>query len=151
MKISEKDIFNFVFCKSKLSLEMILQIESDPGCIDKIEYYKELYTAAEEDDDLDGEIISKLSLSIPAFKPEAIDLYPKDSYSYMDKWNKYLARVETSLKKTHIYLFSRSNDIVSNYSLTLMPSGKTIRQANNLSPASTSKQSKIELIKLKFF
>jgi hypothetical protein len=150
LKISEKDIFNFVFCKSKLSLEMILQIEGDPGCKDKIEYYKELYTTTEENDDLDGDIISKLSLRIPAFKPEAIDLFPKDNHSYMDKFNNYLARVETSLKSTHIYLFSRSSDIVSNYSLTLIPSGKIIRQANNLSPASVAKQSRIELIKLQF-
>lgn len=150
MKISEKDIYNFVFCKSKLSLETIIQIESDLECIKRVNYYKELKSVASEEDDLDGEIIKKLSLKIPAFKPEAIDLLPKDDISFMDSTSSYLARVDNKINVTDIYLFSSINDIISNYSLTFFPSGKTIKLKDNLNPASVCRQPHIDLIKLKF-
>ena len=65
-KITERDIFNFVFSKQKLSKSKLDEISGNAYFIDKVRFYEKMKENLSQE--LDSEAKSKIASSIPNYK-----------------------------------------------------------------------------------
>lgn len=174
MKISERDIFNFVFFPAILSIEKRKYLESIGIYNDEIRFYEEL--KKDLSDELSAEIKSKIAQRIPNYRFEKIFfLYPTyennskrktdksilaaaspinqtsiTASSFVDEKNQFLIRILKSENKSKIYVFSTVDEVIKNFKIIIKPSGQVFEQQDNTHPICFDKQIEIENIELQF-
>jgi len=144
-QISEKDLYNFVLFPGELSKDKILYIESNfntfKAAIDLLKEMKNNLDTTVNKSIIDN--ISKkvrnynkresivLNKIIPSYDANYLVLAadsPNDDSSvktdtFRDSNNLFLCKVQSNPKNNKIYLFSNEIDKISEFTITLMPSG----------------------------
>lgn len=171
MKITEKDIFNYVFYPGELEkdkLEFIEKFRTDfqeqieiceasmgASSLGELESRQKLYSILNlKRDSIVIEFVktehrrktSEENYKLAAASPNPIEQVITDTF--INEKEKYLIKVVTSQIENKIYLFNENGTEIHNYQLILSPSGKIISQKSNSIPSVVSPADKIENIKL---
>ena len=173
MKITERDIFNFVFYNDLLSTEKREYIEESGNFSKGIRFYQSLKEAINQN--LSVEIKNFISEKIPAYNPIKFKLYPikdvkskkknsnltlaadspetntkMEASTFIDEEKRYLAKLLVSDKSSKIYVFSTNDEQLENYKLIIHPSNKIFEQINNSQPLIVDSPIEVSSIEIQF-
>ncbi len=173
--INESDLFKFVFYKDNLPVEKRKYIQDNiENFSSEIEFLKrnKLYQNSTFDENelnngvnkiLHGETSPKIFYL--AKKEQSVGMgsdflrLAADSYklhksniidTYVDSKSNYLIKIIHSEDNSQIFLYDKENNVIENYTIELLPAGKTFRCKNNKSPLVIDKNIKVEEVKLYF-
>lgn len=158
MKISEKEIFDYVFYPENLTKDKVEYLKNSRLFNEEINFYHSLKKAMDEE--LSYEVKQKLGEKIPIYiLQKVIVLYPvkeptkkskihlpvlaaasekqKPAVSvktFIDESNHYLIRLLNFKDSAKIYVFSTTEEVLKNYQVVIKPSGQTFEQDDNLKP-----------------
>lgn len=174
MKITERDIFNFVFFKENLTVEKMEYLKHSKEFVEEIDFYLSLKQSfdVELNDDIKQRIANKISVYVPS---KIFLLFPIEKQikrrlnnksvlaaatsetsaefevkTYIDENKQYLVRLLNSKNHSKIYVFSTSEEVLRNFQVIIKPSGQKFEQSNNYSPIELDKPLQADNILLKF-
>lgn len=172
MKISERDIFNFVFYPDLVREEIKLFLQSIEDSTDAIIFYKELKESL--DKGISIETQKKLSEKIPAYKfSNVIELYPieeikkkRNSYTlaaaspeeqpkivtktFYDEDKSYIIKVINYEKNSKIFVFSTQQEVIKNFDIVVKPENQRFHLDDNSLPLELSNRIAPESISIEF-
>jgi len=173
LKITERDIFNFVFYPGLLNKEIKAFLASIEESSDAITFYKEL--KSELEDNLTNEIRAKIKNKIPAYHPlNIIDLHalkePKDkrqngsrlaaastelkpkmtTKTFVDNDKEYLIKVLNYGDKTKVFVFSTKDEVVKNFDIIIEPHNLKFHFEDNSEPLKINHLIDAEKIEIRF-
>ncbi len=171
MKITEADIFSFIFYPDELESEKADYIERNKNEFkDQLENCRALKNDVESGETSTPEKLYSLTnlvnkrkvidfIRIEHKKETAPENYKLAAASpdlqnkavtdtYINRKEKFLIKVISTQESNKIYLFNETGSEVNNYELILSPSGKILKQETNNIPAIISPAEKIDNIKL---
>ncbi len=173
MKITERDIFNFVFYPGLLNKEIKAFLASIEESSDAITFYKEL--KSELEDNLTNEIRAKIKNKIPAYHPlNIIDLHalketkdkrqngsrlaaastelkPKmTTKTFVDNDKEYLIKVLNYGDKTKVFVFSTKDEVVKNFDIIIEPHNLKFHFEDNSEPLKINHLIDAEKIEIRF-
>lgn len=171
MKITEKDIFNFIFSPGELESDKYSYIEINKNDFaEQIEYCIQLKNDADKSQIEPPEKLYSLTslvkkkkvidfmkiekktnraaenYKLAAASPELEDKVITDTY--INQKEKFLIKVVSTNESNKIYLFNETGSEVNNFQFILSPSGRILSQETNNIPAVVNPPDKIENIKL---
>lgn len=174
MKITERDIFNFVFFRDNLSVEKVNYLKNSKNFIEEIDFYLSLKQSFDEElsEDVKQKIAEKISIYIPS---KIFFLFPVEQHSkkrtnsksvlaaatsdapsevhvktFVDETNRYLIRLLNFKDSAKIYVFSTTDEVLKNYRIIIKPSEQTFEQNDNSSPIEIDWPIEAENIELQF-
>lgn len=174
MKVTEKDIFNFVFYPELVKEEIkafLATIECSP---DSIAFYKELKSELENSIPIDiknkiaDKIKSYLPINIielhPLKEPEikkengsrlaaasTTELKPKmTTKTFVDNEKEYLIKVLNYGETTKVFVFSTKDEIVKNFDIVIEPHNLKYHFEDNSEPLRIERSIEPEKIQLQF-
>lgn len=173
MKITERDIFNFVFYPGLLNKEIKAFLASIEESSDAIAFYKEL--KSELENNLTNEIKAKIKNKIPAYHPlNLIELYalkepkvkkqngsrlaaastelkPKmTTKTFVDNEKEYLIKILTYGNTTKVFVFSTQDEIVKNFNIVFEPQHLKFHLDDNSEPLKVDNLLEVEQIHIEF-
>lgn len=145
MKITEKDIFNYVFFSEGLSKEKIVYLEDSPIFKEEIEFYSSIKNSLNED--INFETKRKIGAKIDSYKPvNIIYLHPVTEHykpkrsnglvlaaaseaekpkvstkTYYDEDKTYIIKVINYEKSSKVFVFSTQYELVKDFHLNILP------------------------------
>ena len=145
MKITEKDIFYYVFYPSKVDADVFRHIDEGKDKFPQIDVYREIKDSSGQE--VSPSVKQKLAGKIPAYKlSQVYELFPwtieaseaKDvnpvlaaatvevqsdnlSKTFIDKEKNIIIRLIGTVKRSRLYVFPVSGDKLGEFSLTLNP------------------------------
>jgi len=173
--ISESDLFKFVFHIDDLQIEKRTFIEDNIGKFSsEIDFLRrnKKYQSNTFDENVLKEAVNKILSKNTS--PKIFYLAPKErsvtlesdshklaanSYklqksniidTYVDAESKYLVKIIHGDENSKIFLYDKENKDLENYTIELLPVGKTFTCKNNKSPLVIDKDIKVEEVKLFF-
>ncbi len=155
IKITERDIFNYVFFSDLLSEEKIRFIENNEKLIEQVGFYKKLKNSITEP--LSKEIREKIAAKIPAYKiQQIIKLFPVNdkiekkisevpilaaasapeepkiaAQTFIDESKTFLIRLLRMDDITKIFTFPITHTDLKSFRITLHPEENTFTVYNN--------------------
>lgn len=175
MKVTERDIFNFVFYPGLVSVEIKEFLTSIEETSLEVIFYKELKSAlAEETNPI---LKKKITNKIAAYKFEnKITLYPmheplqkrKPEYlvlaaaseenktpqiitkTFVDDGKDYLIKVLTYGSNTKVFVFSTHDEIVKNFNIIIEPQNLKFHLEDNTEPLKIDQAIEAEQVSLEF-
>lgn len=172
MKISERDIFNFVFYPGQVREEIKLFLQSIEESTDAIIFYKELKESLDKGISIEAK--KKLSNKIPAYKfNNFIQLYPveeikkkRNSYTlaaaspeespkivtktFYDEDKSYIIKVINYERNSKIFVFSTQQEVIKNFDLIIQPNNEKYHIKDNLIPLELNQQTQADSIQIEF-
>lgn len=174
MKITERDLFDFVFNPEILSQEKAEYLKSSQIFEEEINLFKLIKQSLTEE--LDDSIKQQIKAKIPLYQPlKVYTLFPIQDNSkkkkngtavfaaaspqdktfvttqtFIDEANHYLIRLLNFKSSSKIYVFSTIEKTMENYKIIIRPSGQIFEQADNSSPIEINKPLSVEKIDLQF-
>lgn len=174
MKISERDLFDFVFYPENLSSQKVEYLKTSKVFDEEINYYRTLKKSLAEE--LPFEVKQKIADRIPIYKlTNSVMLYPVKAKrrkpngtatvlaadspeekpfvtakTFIDHANHYLIRLLNFKNSSKIFVFSTTDEILRNYKVIVKPSGQSFEQIDNSSPIEISTPIEAENIELQF-
>ena len=133
MKITEKDIFDFVFSPEKLDLLKKDEIKSNPAYSKRVKFYQNLKSSLNKGK-LNGSTKKKLSDKIALYRPKLIFTLEKVDYlnneggisnkeiRFMDKESMFLGVVVYSEDGFYLHIISLLADYEGKIIVKIMPS-----------------------------
>ncbi len=172
--ITEKQLFDYVFFRGLLSEEIIEMIEKTNAYKEHISFYEMIKENLETD--LSPEIKEKIKAKIPVYKSaDVISLFPiaynfkkRDSgmitlaaesatmekgvtaKTFFDENKEYLVRVLKFESSTKIYIFSITDNILHDFTISLYPTGHVFSREDNLEPIEFNERIDVEKIDVSF-
>jgi hypothetical protein len=165
--ITEKDIFNFIYFTTELSIQKYEYIRDNYDMFSEvIGFYSSIkeYTYSTESNSDSPEqnfqeliIIELFEKKLNINKGPTVLRYAADSLllnkssvsTFADTEQKYLIRILSSGKGSVMYVFSSSGEQINNFEVTLLPSQKKYPLENNLNPVTIEDETNIEKIQIK--
>lgn len=170
--ISEKDIFDSVFFPDLVEPSKKEIIENSPGYKYLLDFYTKI--KSELNTPVSSEVKQKLANKISIYrntqifrlrsvnenkprkkrdytilaaaseaeKPEIV------AKSFFDENNRFLIRVVKSQSITRIYTFSTDGEVIQNFKLKILPSGKEFLMKNNSAPLEIKEALEFEEVQL---
>jgi len=173
LKITERDIFNFVFFPESNREEIKTFLASVENSTDAIIFYKELKSELEKN--LSDDIKSKIAGKIPTYRlakkitlyslkePKAqkrndgrlaaasTELKPKmATKTFVDNDKEYLIKVLNYGDVTKVYVFSTKDEYVKNFDIIIEPQNLIYHFEDNSEPLKINKPIEAEKIELRF-
>lgn len=174
MKITERDIFNFVFFRDNLSAEKVNYLKNSKNFIQEIDFYLSLKKSFDEE--LSEVVKQRIAEKIPIYVPSKIFfLFPVEQQSkkrtnsksvlaaatsevssevhvktFIDETNRYLIRLLNYENSSKIYVFSTTDEVLKNYRIIIKPSEQIFEQIDNSSPIEIDWPVEAENIELQF-
>ena len=173
MKVTERDIFNFVFYPDLVREEIRSFLASIENSTDAIIFYKELKKSLEEELSLDLKI--KIAKKIPSYSlTKMITLYPLKEHKAQKQNGNRLAAASTELKLktttktfidndkeylikvlnygdiTNVFVFSTKDEVVKNFDIIIEPYNLKYHFEDNSEPLKINKPIEAEKIELRF-
>lgn len=172
MKITERDIFNFVFYPDLVREEIKIFLASIENSTDAIIFYKELKSFLNEP--LSIEIQNKLSKKIRAYKfNNVIQLYPVEEIkktrngivlaaasveekpkiitkTFYDTDKTYIIKVINYTDNSKIFVFSTQQEVIKDFEIIVLPENKKYHCKDNSLPLELNSPVEAESIQIKF-
>jgi hypothetical protein len=173
LKITEHDIFNFVFYPDLLNKEIKAFLASIEESSDAISFYKELKSELESN--LTNEIRTKIKNKIPAYHPLNIiqlhalkqtkdkkqngsrlaagstELKPKmTTKTFVDNDKEYLIKILNYGDKTKVFVFSTKDEVVKNFDIIIEPDNLKFHLEDNSEPLKINHLIDAEKIEIRF-
>jgi hypothetical protein len=176
MKISERDIFNYVFSRNELDEDKLVFINNNlEKYKEEIELFETSLSAFEseetielpeslkeqisDDKKLPGRIIklekviqgegnSNGIVRLAADSPKFEKKISVDTF--IDKKDEYIVKIISQDNAANIYVFKNDNSPLENFSLELLPSGRILQYENNRNPIKVDLLPSIENVELHF-
>ena len=172
MKITERDIFNFVFYPNLVREEIISFLSSIENTNDAVIFYKELKSALEIP--LDDNIKQKLVQKIRAYKyNNIIQLYPVEEIkkrkngivlaaasedekpkivtkTFYDIDKTYIIKVINYSTNAKIFVFSTQQELIKDFEIIILPENKKYHYNDNSLPLELSTPIEAESIQIEF-
>ncbi len=174
MKITEREIFDFVFFPENLPIDKVEYLKNFNEFDDEIKFYHSLKASFEEE--LSEDIKQKLAERIPIYIPTKIFFLfpvkevikeknsdvtvlaaasPKEKPSvkaktFIDESNHYLIRLLNFKDSAKIYVFSTTEEVLKDYKIVIRPSEQIFEQTDNSSPIELNSPIEAENIELQF-
>jgi hypothetical protein len=140
MKISEQDIFNYIFFRDKLSVETIRFIEENTVFNDEISFYSSMKNSLSASDKK-VYILKPVTLnfkrynSTPRYAAASADLTRKTEFTtFTDEQSGYLCRFIKSDNKNLLYIISADERTDKKLDITIFPSETTYHLDNIKDP-----------------
>lgn len=175
MKITERDIFNYVFFPDIIQDDNKKAIERNNNFNEIIDFYKELKDNSNKNP---GKTLQeKIAGIIPSFfLPTEILLYPVKSpsgtetknhrlaadsesrnlksklvsWTFADEQKEYMVKVLKNESETKFFVFSSSSEILHNFDLIIEPSKIKFHFEDNTQPLVLDQKHEIDSIRLEF-
>lgn len=170
--ITEKDIFNLIFFPYLVDDEKKIIIESSAEYKYLLDFYKTIKSESEKP--VNEKVKQDLSLKINIYNHvRFFRLTPVDenrpkkkreytvlaaasekekpgivAKSFFDENNRFLIRVVKSNSITKIYTFSTDGEVIRNFKLKILPSGKEFLMKNNSAPLEINEDLDFEEVQL---
>lgn len=173
MKITEQDIFRFVFYKDSLDESKKLFLAESSLFNNAIEFYQKLKDSLTVE--IPDNVKKMIAEKIPSYEfSNVIRLFRIDPEikkkkqdvlvlaaasekkeenrfsSFMDENKEYLVRLEESENRSRIFVFSTKSEQLKKFTLTILPSDKKISFEDNTQPIELSEKIKIDSFQLEF-
>lgn len=173
MKITEQDIFRFVFYKDSLDESKKLFLAESSLFKNAIEFYQKLKDSFTVE--IPIAVKKMIAEKIPSYEfSNVINLFRVDPEikkkkqdvlvlaaasekkeescfsSFMDENKEYLVRLEESENRSRIFVFSTRSEHLKNFTLTILPSDKKIPVANNSQPIELNERIEIDSFQIEF-
>lgn len=156
MKVSEREIFNFVFYPELVREEIKMFLHSIEDSTDALIFYKELKESLSSD--LSVETKKKISEKIPVYKfSNVIQLYPveeikkkRNGYTlaaaspeetpkivtktFYDEDKSYIIKVINYETNSKIFVFSTQQEVIKKFNLIIQPNNEKYYIKDNLIP-----------------
>lgn len=171
--ISEKDIFNYVFFKRRLSNDKVLEIEREEFLKEPVKFYTSIKTMIKSE--IPFETKKKISSKISSYKlSTSFLLYPvndeiivkkntarfaaasakKDENiivkTFLDEEKKYLIRFVRMNSESKIYIFSTTDEKIEDFEVIVHPLEKVFQMKNNSKPLIFESEEIPESVEIKF-
>jgi hypothetical protein len=172
LKVTERDIFNFVFYPDLVREEIKMFLASIENSTDTIIFYKELKSSLEIP--LDDNIKQKLSKKIRAYKyKNVIQLYPVQELkkkrngivlaaasveekpkiitkTFYDADKTYIIKVINYSDNSKIFVFSTQQEVIKDFEIIILPENKKYHCKDNLLPLELNTPIEAESIQIEF-
>lgn len=172
MKVTERDIFNFVFYPGLVRAEIKMFLHSIEESTDAIIFYKELKNSLNTEVSIETQ--KKLSEKIPIYNfNNIIKLYPVEEFkkknnnftlaaaspeespkivtkTFYDEDKSYIIKVINYKKNSKIFVFSTQQEVMKNFDLIIQPNNEKHHIKDNLIPLELNKQTQAESIQIEF-
>lgn len=172
MKVTEKDIFNFVFFPHLLREEIKSFLSSIETSNDIIIFYKDLKSSITKEVPLS--LKQRLSRRLGFYKFEnVINLYPIEEIkkknnasvlaaasvaetpkiatkTFYDEDKSYIIKVINYEKNSKIFVFSTQQEVIKNFDIVIQPQNEKYHISDNMIPLEIDKQISPESIQIEF-
>lgn len=172
LKITERDIFNFVFYPALVREEIRLFLASIENSTDSIIFYKELKSSLEIP--IDNNIKQKLAEKISAYKfKNVIQLYPVQELkqkrngivlaaasveekpkiitkTFYDADKTYIIKVINYSENSKIFVFSTQQEVIKDFEIIILPENKKYHCNDNSLPLELNAPVEAESIQIEF-
>lgn len=174
MKITERELFDFVFFPENLPNDKVEYLKNFKEFDDEIKFYHSVKDSFDEElrEDIKQKIAERIPIYIPAkifflfpvkktVKEKNGDVTvlaaasPKEKPSvkaktFIDESNHYLIRLLNFKDSSKIYVFSTTEEVLRNYKVKIKPSGQTFEQSDNSTAIEINSPIEAENIELQF-
>jgi hypothetical protein len=173
-KITEKDIFNFVFYTELISKEKLRYLESSSDFQDEINFYLSLKESLSGE--LSAEIRKKIASKINSYNPSnLIYLYPVDEFqsrklsnkvrlaaasleekpkvsskTFYDEEKTYIIKVINYEKSSRVFVFSTQYELIKDFEINILPQNLKYHISDNSAPLELDFNVEPESISLEF-
>ena len=175
MKVTERDIFNYVFFPESLRAEIRAFLSSIEDSSEAVIFYKEMKSALDQEISLS--LKQKIAKKIKAYKlPSVITLYPmhqplsqkKSNYfvlaaasenntapqmvtkTFVDDGKDYLIKVLTYGSTTKVFVFSTHDEILKDFNIVIEPQNLKYHLNDNTEPLKIDQAIDADLVKIEF-
>jgi hypothetical protein len=172
LKVTERDIFNFVFYPDLVREEIKMFLASIEDSTDAIIFYKELKSALEIP--LDDNIKQRLAEKISAYKYQnVIQLYPVQELkkkrngivlaaasveekpkiitkTFYDADKTYIIKVINYSDNSKIFVFSTQQEVIKDFEIIIQPQNEKYHISDNSMPLELNRRILAESIQIKF-
>ncbi len=173
IKITEQDIFNFIFYPNEIIEEKRDLISQNESLAEIVEFYKNL--KVDIDSKFDFSIKKKIAEKIPVYSlPKVIELYqlkylnpekklnrlaadsekelkPKiTTKTFIDEDKDYLVKVLQNGNNTKIFVFSTKDEIIENFNLFIEPLELEFYLKDNTEPLILEGKVEVDKIRIHF-
>lgn len=172
MKITERDIFNFVFYPELVRGEIKSFLGSIENSNDTIIFYKELKSSLNEP--IENNLKKKISQKISAYKyKDAIQLFPIDEIkkkkngivlaaaseeekpkiitkTFYDADKTYIIKVINYSSSAKIFVFSTQQEVIKDFEIIVLPENKKYHCKDNSLPLELNSPVEAESIQIEF-
>ncbi len=175
MKITEEDIFTYVFNREVLPQDKITAIESSENFREQVKFLSSLKQELNADISFYDKI--KIARKIPLYKvPEFIELFPLkkpitvnnnkvlilaaaspdtppkfQTKTFIDEKKQFLIKLVSTEKQSKIFVFSTTDEELHKLRLIISPGEVEYRMENNSQPLVLDGSVNAELIKIGFY
>jgi hypothetical protein len=172
LKITERDIFNFVFYPELVKEELRAFLSSIENSTDAIIFYKELKISLQKE--LSFDIKKNVAQKISAYKlSNIISLYPVQvikkkgnrivlaaasieekpkiiTKTFYDADKTYIIKVINYSENSKIFVFSTQQEVIKNFEIIILPENKKYHCNDNSLPLELSTPVEAESIQIEF-
>ena len=172
MKVTEKDIFNFVFYPHLVRKEIKAFLESIDDSNDMISFYKDLKLSLAKEVPLN--LKKKLSRKFSFYNPvNVINLYPIEEIkkknnssmlaaaspeetpkivtkTFYDEDKSYIIKVINYETNAKIFVFSTQQEVIKNFDIIIQPQNEKYHISDNMIPLEIDKQISPDSIQIEF-
>lgn len=175
MKVTERDIYNFVFFPESLRAEIKAFLSSIEDSSEAVIFYKEM--KSELDKELTTNEKRKIAEKIKAYKlPNVITLYPMHepyknkrpnhlvlaaasenntvpkmvTKTFVDDGKDYLIKVLTYGSTTKVFVFSTHDEIIKDFNIVIEPHNLKYHLNDNTEPLKIDQAIEADLVKIEF-
>lgn len=172
MKITEHDIFNFIFYPELVKEEFRAFLSTNEDSTDAIVFYKELKKSLEEDLSID--LRKKIAQKIIAYKlNNIINLYPVQepkkkrnslvlaaasveekpkiiTKTFYDADKTYIIKIINYSENSKIFVFSTQQEVIKDFDIIILPENKKYHCKDNSLPLELSSPVEAESIQIEF-
>lgn len=172
MKVSERDIFNYVFYPELVREEIRMFLHTIADSTDAIIFYEELKESLNKGISIETQ--KKISEKIPAYKfNKVIQLNPfkeikkkRTNYTlaaaspeespkintktFYDEDKSYIIKVISYEKNSKIFVFSTQQEVIKNFDLIIQPNNEKYHIKDNLIPLELNEQIHPDSIQIEF-
>ena len=175
MKVTERDIFNFVFFPESVPEEIRAFLSSIEDTSEAVIFYKEMKSALDEE--ISPSLKKKIAEKIEAYKlPNVITLYPMHeplkkkkpeflvlaaasenntapkmvTKTFVDDGKDYLIKVLTYGNNTKVFVFSTHDEIIKDFNIVIEPQNLKYHLEDNTEPLKIDQAIEADLVKLEF-
>ncbi len=175
MKITERDIFNFVFFPETVRKEIVAFLSAIEDTSDAVIFYKEM--KLELDKELTTSFKKKIAEKIKIYKlPKVITLYPMHdpltkkkhnhltlaaasenniapkmiTKTFVDDGKDYLIKVLTYGNTTKVFVFSTHDEVIKDFHIVIEPQNLRYHLTDNTEPLKIDQAIEADLVKIEF-
>lgn len=172
MKVTERDIFNFIFYPELLTEELRAFLSTIENSTDAITFYKELKISLEKEFSFD--VKEKIAQRISGYKLyNIIDLYPVQEQkkkrngivlaaasveekpkiitkTFYDADKTYIIKVINYTENAKIFVFSTQQEVIKDFEIIILPENKKYHCNDNSLPLELSAPVEAESIQIEF-